>query len=98
MQEIDNMMRMEIINQVGLEVAKATGEPYGCKVTVFEVQRYEGNALCFSITLVGDHKAGIASGKIPLPLADSLTGANDFQARLELANILQKPLKSFVGS
>jgi hypothetical protein len=89
---------MEIINQVGLEVANATGEPYGCKVTAFEVQRYDGEAVCFTIILVSDHKAGIMSCKIPLLLAGCLTHTDDLQSRLELASILQKPIQRFACS
>jgi hypothetical protein len=88
-------MSIEIINQVGLEVAATIGEPYGCKVTAFEVQRYDGDALCFTLTLVGDHKAGIMTCKIPILLANCLAHADDLQSRLDLAGILQKRLQHF---
>jgi hypothetical protein len=79
-------MNIQEVNQVGLQVAEAISERYGCDVLGFEVGRRDGDSLWVTLTIATLDFTGSEMFKIPLHLANRLTGAQHIRARLELAD------------
>jgi hypothetical protein len=90
-------MNIQTLNQVGLEVAEAVSEWYGCSALGFEAGRRDGDSIWVKLTLSTDKLTDSEFFKIPLHLAYRLTGAQHVQARLELVDLLQRSFKNFTG-
>jgi hypothetical protein len=88
-------MNIQAVNQVGLQVAEAVGELYGCDAIGFAIGRSDGESLWVTLTMATIKRTDYEMFKIPLHLANRLTGAQHIQARLELADLMQQSFKNF---
>jgi hypothetical protein len=88
-------MNTQEVNQAGLQVAEAVSERYGCDALGFEVGRRDGDSLWVKLTIATVDFTGSEMFKIPLHLANRLTGPHHIQARLELAGLMQQSFKNF---
>jgi hypothetical protein len=91
-------MHTRELNQVGLQVAEAVSERYGCDAMGFEVGRRDGDSLWVKLTIATVNFTGSEMFKIPLHLANRLTGTQHIQARLELADLMHRSFRNFTGN
>jgi hypothetical protein len=91
-------MDTQAVNQVGLQVAEAVSERYGCDAPGFEVGRRDGDSLWVKLIIATVDFTGSEMFRIPLYLAHRLIGAHHIQARFELGELMQSSFRNFTGS
>jgi hypothetical protein len=88
-------MNIQILNQIGQEVAEVVSDWYGCTVISFEAGRRDGDSIWVKLTLSTDKFTGSEYFRIPLHLAHRLTSPDHIQEQLELADLLRPSFKNF---
>jgi hypothetical protein len=76
-------------------VAEAVSEGYGCDAIGFAVGRHDGDSVWVTLTMATIKHTDYEMFKIPLHLANRLIGPHHIQARLELADLMERSFRNF---